>query len=182
MTRLIALFAAFAFATASAAAQPVDPTARDAVVEYGGPEPVVVETDAGPVRFSAEIADTPASRQRGMMWRESIAPDEAMLFDFGQVRPVTIWMRNTLIPLDIVYIRADGTIAKVVAHAQPRSLRQLPSDFPVIGVLEIAGGRAAQAGIAPGDLVRHAMFGTTEADAPETEAPADADASEGGEG
>lgn len=146
-----------------------DPTAPDAVVEYGGPDPVIIETAEGPVEFIAEIAATDAARARGMMYRESMGPDEAMLFDFEVVQPVAIWMANTLIPLDILFIREDGTIAKIVANAQPLSRRSMPSDFPVLAVLEIAGGRADEAGIAPGDLVRHALFGTGPAEEPMTD-------------
>lgn len=146
-----------------------DPTAPDAVVEYGGPDPLVVETAEGPVTFTAEIAATDAARARGMMYRDSMGPDEAMLFDFEVVQPVAIWMANTLIPLDIIFIREDGTIAKIVANAQPLSRRSMPSDFPVLAVLEIAGGRADEAGIAPGDLVRHALFGTAAAEEPMTD-------------
>lgn len=146
-----------------------DPTAPDAVVEYGGPDPVIVETSQGPVEFIAEIAATDAARARGMMYRESMEPNEAMLFDFQVEQPVAIWMANTLIPLDIVFIRADGTIAKIVANAQPLSRRSMPSDFPVLAVLELAGGGAAETGIAPGDLVRHSLFGTTASEEPMTD-------------
>ncbi|MBV5258758.1 DUF192 domain-containing protein [Synechococcus moorigangaii CMS01] len=165
----------------AAAHAQTDPTAPDAVVEYGGPDPVIVETAEGPVEFVAEIAATDAARARGMMYRESMGPNEAMLFDFEVVQPVAIWMANTLIPLDIIFIREDGTIAKIVANAQPLSRRSLPSDFPVLAVLEIAGGRSAETGIAPGDLVRHALFGTDVADEPMVdaeEADAGADAEE----
>jgi len=171
------------FATAFAQ---TDPSAPDAVVEYGGPDPVIIETTQGPVEFIAEIADTEASRTRGMMYRESMEPDAEMLFDFEIVRPVSIWMANTMIPLDILFIREDGTIAKIVANAQPYSRRSMPSDFPVLAVLEIVGGRAAETGIAPGDLVRHSLFGTevtedtqapeADADAEETDAQSDDDA------
>lgn len=167
------------FATAFAQ---IDPAAPDAVVEYGGPDPVIVETSQGPVEFIAEIADTEASRTRGMMYRESMEPNAAMLFDFEVVRPVAIWMANTMIPLDIIFVREDGTIAKIVANAQPYSRRSMPSDFPVLAVLEIAGGRAAETGIAPGDLVRHALFGTDVTDEAQAETPeADADAEEAGD-
>ena len=165
MTRMIAALAAPLAALAfigCAHAQPSDPTHPDAVVQYGGPDPIIIETAEGPVELIAEIADTEASRQRGLMHRESIGPNEAMLFDFEVEQPVAIWMANTLISLDILYVRADGTIAKIIAHAQPLSRRSLPSDFPVLGVIEIAGGRAGELGIAPGDLVRHALFGTWE--------------------
>lgn len=182
MTRIIAAFAAPLAALAflgCAHAQITDPTHPDAVVRYGGPDPLIIETAAGPVEFIAEIADTPDSRQRGMMFRESMAPDAAMLFDFEVEQPVAIWMANTLISLDIIFVRADGTIAKIIAHAQPLSRRSLPSDFPVLGVIEIAGGRAGELGIAPGDLVRHPLFGTWETDeaAPGSADEADADES-----
>lgn len=181
MTRILAAFiaplAALAF-LGCAHAQITDPTHPDAVVTYGGPDPLIIETVEGPVEFIAEIADTEASRQRGMMFRETMAPNEAMLFDFEVEQPVAIWMANTLISLDIIFVRADGTIAKIVAHAQPLSRRSMPSDFPVLAVIEIPGGRSAEAGIAPGDLVRHPLFGTWEMDgeaAPEAEeAPAEA--------
>lgn len=165
MTRLLALFLALLLPAGLALAQPVDlatadPAARETVVEYGGPEPVVIETGEGAVTISALIAETPSQRQRGLMWREELAPDSGMLFDFQVEQPVSIWMRNTLISLDILYIRPDGTIAKIIAHAQPGSRRQLLSGEPVIAVLEINAGRAAELGIAPGDQVRHAMFDT----------------------
>lgn len=136
------------------------PAARDTVIVYGGPDPVIIETGEGEVTLTAEIADTPARRERGLMWREQLADDAGMLFDFEVEQPVAIWMQNTLIPLDIIYIREDGTIAKIIAHAQAMSRRQLPSGEPVLGVLEIGAGRAMELGIEPGDLVRHAMFGT----------------------
>ncbi len=168
-TLFVSLFAALAF-SACASAQiefgqddsSFDPTAPDAVVEYGGPDPLVIETASGPVSFTVELAETEDARNRGMMHRSSMDPDTGMLFDFEIERVVSIWMRNTQIPLDIIYIRADGTIAKIVANAVPYSLRPMYSDYPVISVLEIAGGRAHELGIEPGDLVRHAWFGTAE--------------------
>jgi uncharacterized protein len=182
MTRIIAAFAAPLAALAflgCANAQITDPTHPDAVVRYGGPDPLIIETAGGPVEFIAEIADTPDSRQRGMMFRESMAPDAAMLFDFEVEQPVAIWMANTLISLDIIFVRADGTIAKIIAHAQPLSRRSLPSDFPVLGVIEIAGGRAGELGIAPGDLVRHPLFGTWETGEAAPGSADEADADEG---
>jgi uncharacterized membrane protein (UPF0127 family) len=153
------LLALFAF-TACASAQGVDPTAPDAVVAYGGPEPVTIETAEGPVTLSVELAETDEARQRGLMHRESLGADEGMLFNFQEERVVSIWMENTLIPLDILYIRSDGSIAKVITGAQPMSRRQLYSDVPVLSVLEINSGRSAELGIAPGDQVLHRWFGT----------------------
>jgi uncharacterized membrane protein (UPF0127 family) len=154
--------------SACAMAQSVDPTAPDAVVEYGGPEPLTIETADGPVIVSAQLAETADARQRGLMHRESLGADEGMLFDFQQERVVSIWMDNTLIPLDIIYIRSDGTIAKIITGAVPMSRRQLYSDVPILSVLEVNSGRSAELGIAPGDLVRHRWFGT-EADVEATD-------------
>ncbi len=167
---LAGLVALTAF-NACALAQSFDPTAPDAVVEYGGPEALTIETQAGPVTLTVGLAETADARQRGLMHRESLGADEGLLFNFEQERVVSIWMENTLIPLDILYIRSDGTIAKIVTGAVPLSRRQNFSDVPVLSVLEINSGRSAALGIAPGDLVLHRWFGTAEA-------PADPAASE----
>lgn len=183
---LLALALAMPAAAQVAGADLTDPTEEDAQVEYGGPEPVTVQTAEGSVTFTVELAETEAARARGLMHRDELAEDEGMLFDFGTERPVSIWMRNTEIPLDILYVRSDGEIAKIVANAQPYSERSLPSDFPVIAVLEIAGGQAHENGIRPGDFVEHAWFEGEDVDsdtAPaaegdEAEDAAEADANE----
>ncbi len=162
-------FASFQIQTAPGA---FDPTAREAVVEYAGPDPLVIETAGGPVEFTVEVADTPESRQRGMMWRETVPADTGMLFDFEQEQYVSIWMRNTLAPLDILFVRPNGEIAKIIDNAVPMSERSMPSDFPVLAVLELAGGRAIEANIQPGDIVRHPLFGNW--DAPESPAAEEA--------
>lgn len=174
---IVSLLAAVSFsACASAQIDPAfDPTAPDAVVDYGGPDRLVIETANGPIEFTVELAETQEARTRGMMHRDSMDPDTGMLFDFEVEQVISIWMRNTRIPLDIVFIRADGTIAKIVANAVPYSLRPMYSDYPVLSVLEVAGGRSAALGIEPGDLVRHAWFGTAE-DAAEPEAPGEEEA------
>ena len=87
------------------------------------------------------------------MYRESLAPDRGMIFPHDQPRPASFWMKNTLIPLDIIFVRADGTIARIAANATPLSLTPIPSFEPVSAVLEIAGGRAAELGIEAGDRV-----------------------------
>ncbi len=167
-TSFLAGLAALGLFTACAAAQVadpadmagLDPTAPDAVVEYGGPEQLTIDTETGPVTLTVELAETAPARQRGLMHRDSLGADEGMLFDFGEERVVSIWMENTRIPLDILYIRADGSIAKIITGAQPMSRRQLFSDVPVLSVLEINSGRAAELGVAPGDRVLHRWFGT----------------------
>ena len=85
------------------------------------------------------------------MFRKSLAGDRGMIFPYEPPQEVAFWMKNTLIPLDIIYIRADGTIARIV-HAEPMDLTPLPSGEPIAGVLEIRGGRAAELGIKEGDI------------------------------
>ena len=142
-------------------AQVFDPTAPDAVVEYGGPDPLSIELSDGAVlNFTVELANTPDSQQRGLMHRESMADDAGMLFTYEEERIVGIWMANTLIGLDLLFVRSDGTIAKIVAGAVPMSRRTHVSDVPVAAVLEINAGLAESLNIETGDLVRHTFFGT----------------------
>ncbi|MGF1549001.1 MAG: DUF192 domain-containing protein [Sphingomonadaceae bacterium] len=115
---------------------------------------VEIRTDAGVHRFIAEVAHSPAEQARGLMFRERLGPDEAMLFPFQAPKRASFWMKNTPIPLDILFIRADGSIARIAARTEPYSLAPLLSDEPVAAVLEIRGGRAAELGIDEGDHVR----------------------------
>lgn len=111
-------------------------------------------------KFTVEIADTPDSIREGLMFRESLAPDAGMLFDFGEVRPAAMWMKNTLIPLDMLFMDADGEVIAIARNAVPGSLRSLGPGVPVRAVLEIPGGRAKELGINPGDKVTHPIFGS----------------------
>ncbi|WP_394694583.1 DUF192 domain-containing protein [Hyphobacterium sp.] len=175
-----ALFAPAAFAQLPPA--PVgDPAHPETIIEFGAPQTVIVDTEAGEVVFEALIADSDTERQRGLMFRESLADNEGMLFDYQEVQTVSMWMRNTLIPLDLIYIAPDGEILKIIANARPHSLRSLPSDFPVLGVLEVRGGLTRDAGIQPGDTVRHAMFGNTEVAVSEDDSDAEEDANPDGD-
>jgi uncharacterized membrane protein (UPF0127 family) len=152
-----ALFASAAFAQLPPA--PVgDPAHPDTVIDFGAPEPVSIETDDGVFVISAIIADSDTERQRGLMFRSDLTDDEGMLFDYEEVQSVSMWMRNTEIPLDLIFISDSGEILKIIANAQPYSLRSLPSDFPVLGVLEVRGNLARDVGIRPGNIVRHAVF------------------------
>lgn len=103
--------------------------------------------------FTVEMARTSDQQAQGLMHRRTLAPDAGMLFPFDPPRPASFWMRNTLIPLDMIFIRADGTIARVAANAVPLSETPVAVEEPVTAVLEIAGGRAAQLGIRDGDRV-----------------------------
>lgn len=119
----------------------------------------VLHTRKGDFSFAIEIADTPQSRERGLMFRQSLAPDAGMLFDFRSPEPVQFWMVNTFIPLDMVFIAADGTVRTVHANARPQDPTPIPSGVPVRFVLEIAGGRAAEIGLQPGDRMSQARVG-----------------------
>ncbi len=120
---------------------------------------LLIVTAAREIKFDVELALTEAQREHGLMFRKSLGAYEGMLFDFYKEMPVTFWMKNTLIPLDMVFIAADGTIRHVHANAVPLSTDTIPSEYPVRAVLEINGGTARLLGIKPGDKVKHAIFG-----------------------
>jgi hypothetical protein len=120
--------------------------------------PLSIRTDEGTHAFKVEIADTPEAIRQGMMFRESMAPDAGMLFDFGEVRDVSMWMKNTLISLDMLFIDADGRVIAIAHNAVPGSTRSLGPGVPVRAVLEIPGGRARALGIQPGHTVQHPIF------------------------
>jgi len=105
-------------------------------------------------RFTVEVARTAEEQAMGLMYRNALAPDRGMIFPMDPPRPAAFWMRNTLIPLDMIFVRADGTIANIAANTVPLSEQPVGSDGPVAAVLEIAGGRAGELGIKPGDQVR----------------------------
>lgn len=103
--------------------------------------------------FTVEVARTPEQQQQGLMNRQSLAPDRGMIFPYDPPTDASFWMKNTLIPLDLVFIRENGTIGRIAANAVPMSLDPIPSLEPVAAVLEIPGGRAAELGLKTGDKV-----------------------------
>jgi uncharacterized membrane protein (UPF0127 family) len=111
------------------------------------------------LKFEVDLATNDAERSHGLMFRKQLGAYEGMLFDFYQEMQVSFWMKNTLIPLDMVFIAGDGTVKHVHANAVPLSTDPIPSLYPVRAVLEINGGSAALLGIKPGDKVKHAIFG-----------------------
>ena len=116
--------------------------------------PLTITTSAGKkLRFTVEVARSGAEQATGLMNRASLAPDRGMIFPFDPPRPASFWMKNTLIPLDMVFVRADGSIANVEANTVPLSLDPVYSNGTVKAVLEIAGGRAGELGIKAGDKV-----------------------------
>lgn len=112
--------------------------------------------------FKIEMAVTPAQRSRGLMNRSELAPDAGMLFDYGEPRYVSFWMKDTLIPLDMIFIKNDGRIARIAKRTVPLSLAAVPSGEPVRAVLEVIGGTADRLGIGPGDTVIHPIFGNAD--------------------
>ncbi len=121
-------------------------------------EPLTIHTAGRLAHFQVEIADNDATREHGLMFRKSLAPDRGMLFDFKQPRYVAFWMKNTLIPLDMLFIDKDGVVVSIARNATPLSDTPIPSGAAVLGVLEIAGGRAAAIGALPGDKVDERIF------------------------
>ena len=109
-----------------------------------------------------QIADNEDLRERGLMFRQRLPEDHGMLFDFGQPKPAAMWMKNTYVALDMVFIRADGTIAYVAENTVPRSLDVIGVQEPVLAVLELAAGTARRLGLRAGDTVYHRIFNTAE--------------------
>ena len=112
-------------------------------------------TARGTHTIDVEVTETPAEKAQGLMFRTRLADTNGMLFFYDTPQEITMWMRNTYITLDMVFIRADGSIARI-ATAKPLDDTPVPSGEPIAAVLEIAGGRAAHLGIAPGDRVEWA--------------------------
>lgn len=113
-----------------------------------------VETaGGGKFRFDVELALTPGQQAQGLMYRRTMAADAGMLFIYDRVQPASFWMKNTLIPLDMLFIAADGRIVNIHERAVPESLDSVNSDGPVKAILELNGGMAARLGIRPGDRV-----------------------------
>jgi uncharacterized membrane protein (UPF0127 family) len=121
-------------------------------------EPLTIVSGSARHAFQVEVMREDADRAQGLMYRRSIAPDRGMLFDFNRVEPVSMWMKNTYISLDMLFIRPDGTIARIAVDTEPLSTRTISSGEPVAGVLEVAAGTAARLGIKAGDRVEHPMF------------------------
>ncbi|MCJ7873675.1 DUF192 domain-containing protein [Phaeobacter sp. J2-8] len=119
------------------------------------PGKVELAGDFGRVSFDVSVADDVDERGRGLMFVEDMPNSTGMLFIYQEPHKVSFWMKNTLIPLDMIFIDARGVVKKVHAKAVPGDLRGISSDFPVLSVLEINGGLAARIGIKPGTLVRH---------------------------
>ncbi len=121
-------------------------------------ETVVITTASGEYSFEAEIADTPKHKSQGLMRRPLMDADRGMLFDNGVDREMFMWMKNTILALDMIFITKDGTVAIIAKNTVPFSETIIPSGQPVRGVLEVIAGTADRIGLKAGDKVKHAMF------------------------
>ena len=133
-------------------------TAPPCAAEDGTFEALTIETSAGVHAVEVEVARTPEQRGIGLMHRTALARSRGMLFDFGTTRQVTMWMKNTLIPLDMFFADRTGLIVTVAERTTPLSEKQIQSGQPVRFVLEMIGGSAARLGIGPGDRLRHPLI------------------------
>jgi uncharacterized protein len=118
-----------------------------------------IATSSGVHVFSVEMARNDAEREKGLMYRRFMPADRGMLFDFKREEPVTFWMKNTYIPLDMIFISKPGAVTSIAANAEPLSERLIPSGGPCYGVLEVNAGVAASIALKPGDKVKHLIFG-----------------------
>ncbi|MBN8981588.1 MAG: DUF192 domain-containing protein [Rhizobiales bacterium] len=110
--------------------------------------------------FTVEMATTEQERETGLMFRKELAEGRGMLFDFSPPQMVSMWMKNTFIPLDMIFIRADGRILRIAENTEPQSEKIISSGGLAKGVLEVIGGTARKYGIEPGDKVAHPLFGS----------------------
>jgi uncharacterized membrane protein (UPF0127 family) len=121
-------------------------------------EPLAIDSAEQRFEFQVEVAATPAERSQGLMYRRHLPDEHGMLFDFGSTGPASMWMRNTYIPLDMLFIEPDGRIRKIAAETEPLSEEVISSDGPVRAVLELRGGITDELGIEPGDRIIHPLF------------------------
>ncbi len=109
--------------------------------------------------IDVEMAEAPKEKEIGLMFRTELGDSQGMLFPYGAPQEVSMWMHNTYIPLDMVFIRADGTVHRIERRAEPLSDRVISSEGAVSAVLEMAGGATERLGLKPGDRIRHPLFG-----------------------
>ena len=122
-------------------------------------EALTIDTASGVHRFRVEVMRTEPERERGLMYRKTMARDHGMLFEYQSEQPVTFWMHNTYLPLDLIFIGKDGRVVNVARDAKPMDDSLIPSSGPALGVLELDAGTAKTIGLKAGDVVRHTMFG-----------------------
>ena len=135
---------------------PAASTAAAAVHPVSGLKiiPLTITSAGKEIAFKVELAQSLQEQAKGLMFRTELGADEGMLFPFDPPKPASFWMRNTVIPLDLLFIAPDGRISNIAAQAKPYDETKLRSDGSVKAVLELRGGRAAELGIVPGDTVK----------------------------
>ena len=121
-------------------------------------QPLEIATKNGVQVFSVEMATTDKEKETGLMYRKELPDGKGMLFDFSPEQQISMWMKNTYISLDMIFIRADGRILRIAEHTEPQSLNIISSGGLAKGVLEVIAGTAQKYGIAPGDRVAHPLF------------------------
>ena len=131
----------------------VSPVAQAASIQ-----PLEIATKSGVRVFSVEMATTEEEKQTGLMYRKELADGKGMLFDFSPEQQISMWMKNTYISLDMIFIRADGRILRIAENTEPLSTKIISSGGLAKGVLEVAAGTAQKYGIQPGDRVAHPLF------------------------
>jgi len=133
--------------------------AEDARAPQAGLEKLEIVTSSGTHEFSVEVMRSEPQRERGLMFRRYLPQDRGMLFDFGGERPVMMWMKNTYLPLDMIFIARTGKVVGLAENTEPLSEKIIPSGAPAYGVLEVNAGTASRIGLKIGDRVRHPLFG-----------------------
>lgn len=147
LAALLSLVGAVSLALAIAAA----PAAAEAL------QPLDIVTGSGPHHFRVELADSPSERAKGLMFRRALPQDQGMLFDFHAEVPIMMWMKNTYIPLDMVFVSRDGTVTGVAPNTVPMSEETINGGM-AYGVIELNAGAAEKIGLKPGDVVHHPAF------------------------
>ncbi len=133
---------------------------QPASAQTAGDDHLTIVTGSGAHKFEIEVMRSNAELERGLMFRRTMAQDKGMLFDFKTPQTVSMWMKNTYLPLDMLFIGQDGRVVSIKENAEPLSETTIGSGGLVTGVLEVNAGTAKRIGVEPGDLVHHPMFGS----------------------
>ena len=157
MSRVVFIMILAAF-MAAAGSGLLPPTNLKAAEPFERDVADILAADGKRHRFRVEIVSTPQDRAQGLQGRNQLDPDSGMLFDFGVALPVYMWMKNTFVALDMIFIAPDGRIVNIARATTPESLAIVESAEPVRAVLEVPAGTAARLGIRPGDRVEHRIF------------------------
>jgi uncharacterized protein len=154
----VLVFAGLVAAAAVVPGSVVAPLRADQAKPFTVSEATIITAAGNRYPFRVELARTPDERAQGLQGRKMLAADAGMLFEFEAPQPVAMWMKNTYVSLDMIFIAADGRIINIARDTMPQSLKAIESAGPVKGVLEVRAGVTARMGIRPGDRVVHKMF------------------------